>query len=82
MAFTFTDPTTYTVKLISNSDDFVIDNLGRVIYVGGISGRSLRETLSIDIIVKRGGQILESQVNFEVNGIDIDMIDKGQYENI
>ena len=82
MAFTFTDPTYYTVKLISNSDDFVIDNLGRVIYVGGISGRSLRETLSIDIIVKRGGQILESQVNFEVNGIDIDMIDKGQYENI
>ena len=82
MAFTFTDPTTYTVKLISNSDDFVIDNLGRVIYVGGISGRSLRETLSIDIIVKRGGQILESQVDFEVNGIDIDMIDKGQYENI
>ena len=81
MAFTFPDPT-YTVKLISNSDDFVIDNLGRVIYVGGISGRSLRETLSIDIIVKRGGQILESQVNFEVNGIDIDMIDKGQYENI
>ena len=82
MAFTFTDPTYYTVKLISNSDDFVIDNLGRVIYVGGISGRSLREALSIDIIVKRGGQILESQVNFEVNGIDIDMIDKGQYENI
>ena len=81
MVFTFTDPT-YNVKLISNSNDFVIDNLGRVIYVGGISGQGLREALSIDIIVKRDGQILESQVNFEVIGIDIDMIDKGQYESI
>ena len=81
MAFAFTDPT-YNVKLISNSNDFVIDNLGRVIYVGGISGQGLREALSIDIIVKRDGQILESQVNFEVIGIDIDMIDKGQYESI
>ena len=82
MKFVSSDPD-YDIKFLSNSDDFAIDNQGRVIYVGDSSSRGLRETfLSIDVIVKSGDEIVGSQLNFVVNNIDIDLIDIGKYRSL